>query len=625
MKKRILTSALAATMLFAAASAGTAFARTKYENRNLTNGDFEQGMTGWGTTWQTGTGTVTIASEGGSNVLHMKTDTGRCYVSQSIANVTEGDRLTLSFRMKVPSLGADNGCAEISIGYRDKSGEYITQGNYPYYEVTGDKWVYKGIDLLIPPNTGSMSLMVRLYNGGEVYYDDIEITDFDNQTTLTVTKGELELDSIPKGVGTVTANLHYVPEYTDESGNLIFAAYENQKLIGMDIRPFTASGAVYTKADVAIPPEAENVAVRAYVWKNGETVSPIAHSLTLPREGRSNVFDRYAAEKMRGVYDAVGCFYRAERMQKLEDSGVNTFIFNIIGNFHGGDINKTPAALDAVCADMEKYVEETGNQIFLKASYGANSVVNNDKFGAFHPGTEHQLTLPCPLAEQYWEEEMLSRLEVVARHPKLIGVVFDMEMYSGGRTSYPGACLCDTCVKKYVQKHSDQELLFTVAKERKQYLQDKLAYNDYKEWFAGEVSVLTAKMRERLHAINPNLIIGIMPQMEWLGGIEKGLGTKKMPVVIFEERTYKGAVGIADYAMAQAKLKDLPVIFAVGLWPNEEYAIKKPAFAAKIEAAEPRGLGYWIYSATEMDKAPAYYDELKKANDKIIEKNQPNK
>ena len=620
--KSIMAGTIAVTML-----ASTAAFSQSYEPVHITNGNFEEGLKGWSQTWQKGTGALEVISEKGNKVLHLQSDTGSCYVSQNIANIAEGDRINLSFRMKIDSLNENNGCADITIGYKDKKGQYITQGYNVYYEDTNGKWVYKSIDLIVPPGVGSMSLLMRLYDGGDLYYDDIDITDFDNKTGITVTKGEMELNTIPKGVGEISANLHYVPEEIGEQGNLIFAAYENKpsgekELIGIKIKPFRAARSLYTQASLNIPDDAENVTVSAYVWKNGQLSQPICQTLDLPKKGRSEVFDTFAVDRMRGAYDAVVCFYDEERMNRLEEYGINTFIFNIIGDFHGGDINKNTEALDAVCADMEKYVEETGNRIFLKASYGSESVIRNVTYGAFHPGTENNLSLPCPLQEQYWEDEMMSRLEVVARHPKIIGAIFDMEMYSGGRTSYGGPCMCNNCVEKFADKKGSKlanGLVDELPESRVLYLRKNRMSDEYKEWFADSVAELASKMRERLHAINPDLIIGMMPTMEWLLGLPKGLGTEEMPLMVFEENTYRGVLDIINTSEARAELNGYSVIFATGLWPNEEYnAIKKQDFASKIVAAEPKGVGYWIYSVTEMDKEPAYYDGLKKGNDKLL-------
>ncbi|MBQ7793288.1 MAG: hypothetical protein IJ366_02090 [Clostridia bacterium] len=615
MKKGIFAAALTAVLAFSAYS-GYADA-----SGMLSNGDFEQGLSGWKSTWQSGNGTLEVVPVDGNNALHFKSDAGRAYISQDLRNITEGDRITLSFRLKVLSL-VEGGSAVITFGYRDKAGQYITQEGWSCSEISGDKWIYKSTELIVPEGTGSMYILVRLNEGGEIYYDDLEFTDFYNETKLTVTKGGMELVTIPQGIGEVTAKLHYVPKEQKESGNLIFAMYDNaadgKKLIGVKIQPFTATRSIFTQASLTVPDNSQNVTLSAYVWKNGQTAEPVTESVTLPRKGRNSVFDTFAAEKMRGAYGAHSVFYDKEKMAQLESSGINTFIFNLIG-----DVNKDSNALDKLCLDMESYVEETGRQIFLKASYGANSVVGNTSYGAYHPGKKNELGLPCPLAEEYWDKEMMSRFEVIAKHPKIIGIVFDMEMYSGGDTRYHSVCLCDSCVKKYAQADGGDvalSLTYESQNDRLQYLYDNCIHEEYSKWFKGEVTAITTKLRERLHAINPNLIIGVMPSIEWLGGMTKGLGTEEMPLMIFIEDTYKGTLAITNVKKAMAELNDLNAVFAVGLWSNNESAINTYNFASKVEGAEPYDVGYWIYAIQELDKDPAFYEELKKGNDKIISK-----
>lgn len=615
MKRKIAAFLAALTMV---SLPTVLYAERKYEPEYLTNGDFENGIEGWNKTWQTGSGTLDVEKYEGSNVIHLKTANGRCYIGQDLQNITEGDRLTLSFKMKITEL-AEGAYACITFGYKDKAGQYIWQVGENYTDVNPDKWVYKGIDFIVPPGTGSMYLLMRVYNGGEVYYDDIEITDFNNSTYLTVTSQGMELDTLPEGVKEVTANLHYVPENTGESGNIIFAAYDGDELVSMKVTPFTANRSIYQKADLEIPEDVKDLSVKAYVWKNGSNSMPVKASVELPGEGKSEVFNAFAVDKMRGVYDAVALFYDTERQKKLEDMGVNTFIYNIIGDYNG-DINTDMKALDKVCSDMEKYIDETGVHIFMKASYGASGGTNT-AYGAFHPGETHQRNQPCPLSEDYWVNVMMNRLEVVAKHPKIEGVVFDMEMYSGGASSYGGPCMCDKCIDKYTSEHKGtfcQKLLSTNAEDRKKFVVENHMYDEYKEWFEKQVTAITAKMRERLHAINPNLIIGTMPGLEWIAGISNGLGTEEMPLVVFLEDTYLGTMGRLALNQALAEVKDLPVVFATGLWPNKDSAIKVGDFATKVKAGYTGDLGYWIYSGNEIEKEPKYYDELEKANNAIL-------
>ena len=598
----------------------TVQAMQKYEGSYIKNGSFDNNLDGWTQKWQSGTsGTLEVIKVNDNNVVHMKSDNGRCYIRQTLQNVCEGDKLNLSFRMKIASL-AEGATALITFGYKGKDGN--TSEEHHNYEVANpDIWAYKSIDFIVPENTESVYILARLNYGGEVYYDDFDVTDFDNKTHLTVTSKGMEMFSIPDGLNEVTAKLHYVPEYQGESGSIVFAVFDDKKLVSTSLKPFTANKTVSMKANMDIPSGLKNPLIKAYVWRNGESSDPISMTVSLPREGRSEVYDIFAVDKMRGVYDGVALFYDTERQQKLVDLGINTFIYNIIGKFNGGDINKDPEALDAVCADMEKYIEETGVHIFMKASFGSNSVVSNSKFGAYHPGKEHKLTLPCPLSEEYWNAEMLSRLEVVAKHPKIEGAVFDMEMYNGGSTRYPASCFCDSCVEKYVAENSGEvhKKLANISPEnREEYIVENKIEDKYNSWFKESITAITTKVRQRLHEINPNLIIGVMPDMERIPGLSKGLGTKEMPLVVFLEKTYWGEIGKLNMYQALAKMREHPVIFAVGLWCNEEESITVRDFASKIKEAYPNDLGYWIYSGGQIENEPKYYDQIGKANKDIL-------
>lgn len=587
---------------------------TEAETTYINNGDFNEDLSGWIKSNKSENGTM----EAVDGAARLKADSGAMYLQQNPAGFKEGDRLVFSFRLRTKSLAPD-AVALITIGYYNDS-TYIYQMNKSYREITGDEWVNKSIEILMPTGGNKLNILLRLNGGGEVYYDDVAISDAQNETHLGIFSGDLELDTVPRGVGPLTAKLHYVPN-GEESCNLLFAMYEEadgkSELTAIEVVPFTAGSTVVKTATLPAPQKDRRVSVAAFVWKNGQTLSPVAEQVLLPREGRSEVFDRFSAERMRGAYGAVVSMYDTETVNALLDAGCNTFILNIIGDFYGGNINKNMDALDTVCSDAEAFAAETGAEIFMKASFGANSVVSNTSFGAYHPGAEHSWSLPCPLSKEYWEKEMLSRLSVAAKHPGIIGVVFDMEMYSGGNSHYPNPCFCDTCTAAFLAANSSETaeaLLKTAANDRRSFSWENKIYDSYYNWFQGEVTALTSEIRAALHAINPNLIIGYMPQLEWLPGITRGLGTEKMPVIVFNENEYKGSVSIARGLTAQIRRDNLPAVYTVGLWTNEENAINKSDLAAKIEEAGTINMGYWMYSINEINADTDYIAEIKKGN-----------
>lgn len=552
MKKKFAVSILAAA--FAAASMLCAGAA---ERQYIQNGGFESGLGGWQSTWQSGGGTIEAAQTDSGKALHIKTDSGRGYIQQNLTNITEGDRLTLSFKIKTVSL-AEGSTAAITLGYRDKAGQYITQENVGYFRGDSeDRWAYKDIDIVVPEGVGQMYILVRLNGGGEVYYDDIDITDFYNKTEIKLEANGLELSGIADGVDELCAKLHYVPSAAKESGALVLAAYDSQRrLTSVKTKTFTASNPIYTS--VKLPLDEETEEVQAFVWNGG-----IGERVTLARG--SSVIDSFAAEKMRGAYGALGVFYDKDKMSKLEESGINTFIFNLIGGFHGAaDVNKDQNALDAVCADLEEYAAETGNRVFVKASYGAGCVVNNDAYGAYHPGKKHELTLPCPLSEKYWDEEMMSRLEVAARHKGICGVVFDMEMYSGGISYYPSPCLCDSCAADF-DEANDMQLSQITINERNAYIKKNGIYEKYLDWHSREITRITANVRRAIHMVNPNVIIGCMPECDWIAGSARGLGTPSMPLMVFDENEYKGTLDYIYGNTAKIELNDIDAVYVPGL------------------------------------------------------------
>lgn len=614
----------------------TAFAERQY----IVNGDFENDLNGWQATNRAESTVDLVDGSKGNTTKAVQLNTtklGSCYIQQNVSGLREGDRLKLSFKMRFAEALQDNmdekgvddsGLAFVTIGYYDTSngpGECIGEFSQRYYDVSGDEWVNREIDILMPVGADKLNILFRQAHGGTVLYDDISLTDSENETHLTITNEDFELSSVPEGVESMIAKLHYVPEEKKDNVNLILALYENaedgtRKLIDLKIQPFAATAATYKELSMDVPQTEGELSAAAYVWRRGETLDAVAESCILPKNGTRLLYDRYAVDRMRGICGPLTIFYDEESMDKLLDTGLNTFIINLLGTYYGGEINADMDALDKVCADIDAFIDKSGADVFMKASYGANCFYKNTEFGAYHPGVNHSLNLPCPLSEEYWENEMLKRASVVASHPKIKGIVFDMEMYSGGSTRFPNACFCDSCVESFETETGEEGLVTQKITARRAYVRNNELYDIYAKWFEKKVTEISSKIRLKLHEINPNLILGYMPEYEWLPGITQGLGTKEMPVIVFNENEYQGEILKSQMHIAHIKRDNMPAVYAIGLWADEQQAIKKQDFAAKMIKAEPINVGYWIYSMGELNNDTEYYDVIKKGNEMLDKK-----
>ena len=203
-----------------------------------------------------------------------------------------------------------------------------------------------------------------------------------------------------------------------------------------------------------------------------------------------------------------------------------------------------------------------------------------------------------------------------------------MEMYNtGGGGNYHEPCFCDTCVAHYALDHPSAaatNLTKTVAEERFEFTKQNSILTEYTEWQNGEVTKIAADLRERLHAINPNYIIGIMPYHSWFPGLDEGLGTEEMPLVIFSE-AYSAVLTRAHSELAAMKQKNLFGVYSRGIGPSDTF-VTLDLFKDRVVDASKLCSGYFLYDirALESNYAAAtaetettYYAELKKANEEL--------
>lgn len=618
--KKFLIFILTLTLFMTTSS--LAFAETKYFNST-----FDSSLTGW-TVNKDDSETLEWACESigflrWNGFVHMKTDNS-CYMQRNVTGLIEGDLLTFSFDLKAVSFEL-SGSAEITLDFFGDDNSYVGTKRVGYKDVS-DEFINHEFDFIVPERATRVNILVRAYSG-EIYCDNIILADTYNQSDLSLKNGGLDLPHLPNDVKTIAAKLHYVPTKSTESINLILAEYtENdngyKELNDVKILPLNGSNKI--TEELLIDVTNDTTEVSAYVWKNDNTLVPLMEKEMVTRNDDSSVYNIFAADKIRAVYGGLSMIYDKENdfMSNALEAGCNTFILNLIGNYYNGDVNKDQVALGKVCADLSDYADETGAHIFVKGSFGANSVVNNTSYGAYSPGAQNTLSLPCPLSEQYWEEEMLSRFQIVASYPKIAGVVFDMEMYSGGTTRYATPCFCSSCVAAYSEENPSKgatSLLNTDVNSRRQYAINNGLYGGYNEWFSEKVTELTSKMRDELHKTNPDLIIGYMPELEWLPGITKGLGTDERPVVVFNEQEYKGTLAQSYTNLSEIKLNDYPAVYCVGLWTDEAQAISAENISGKVVEAGKRNIGYFIYGLPGVKNMDSYLAGIKSGNSLLDE------
>ncbi|MBQ7793620.1 MAG: Ig-like domain-containing protein [Clostridia bacterium] len=619
---------------------------------SMSNTDFDKDtattilkpLSGWIPQGQTVDGVANAApvwAEGGANSTAgcVKLTEHSYMQKQDLSGLREGDRYTLSFWLKIASLD-EGSSALVQIGPRNWQDYKIAK---TYYTTDG-QWQKKTLEFIVPQgageplgddNEGRMEIMLRLIGSGEIYYDEIRITNQKDLSDFELYSGGLRLDSYVQGAPLLNTQLHYVPKGNPQS-TLITALYDGDRFSELKTAAVTNETLTTNLNDtVDVTKLTRDSSIGVFSWDSLSGMKPLDTHKTGLDDGStvmSSVYDFFVTERMRGAYGAIGEIYNDDTKALITEYGINTLILNL-SPVDGVRIVKDFDKLDEVMDDAEALSEELDVKIFAKMAYGSSqgnvdAPVGNTAFGAFHPGYEHSLYLPCPRAEEYWQAQITDVLSRVATHDKITGVVIDMEMYSGGSSSYGSPCLCDSCVADF-DEACGETLSDIAAVERNAYIKQNGMYEDYSEWHKKEITRITSDVRKAIHAVNPNVIIGCMPTYEWLAGTTEGLGTHSMPLMVFSENEYKGLLKLMYGNAAKIKRLDLPAVYVTGLWTTSDWnttddavtpAVSADSFAAKAVEAAKNSMGYWIYSIAEMRKdtnMQAYYDAIKTANEQL--------
>ena len=615
---------------------------------NARTGDLSFESSSYGTGWTGrayGSGSRTWVSGGangskGCMKIEITSEDGDFYAQPYFndGDVKPGERYTFSCWVNVENVSG--GTASITIGC-SPYGYLVTKS---FTEKT-DGWEKISFDFLIPQGGTTLSLMLRLQGIGKVYYDEVRFTRQKDVTDVRLFSDGLALNSLVKNAPLTNANIHYAPKATGAS-KLITAVYEGKELKDVKSTSVTATSSI--PQTIELPVDLSKLGENQYLgimnWRDLKGIAPLDQKRTfLEKTQRSDVYNFFEINRMRGVYGGISDIYSEDIKALITEKGINTLILNIIGTFYEKNIAKDKTVLNKVLADAEKLADETGVKIFPKISYGSSnsndSTIHNTAYGEFHSGdvlvdksgqVVSRTYLPCPRAREYWKKMITENLSVVAAHKKLVGGVVDMEMYSGYRTSYGGTCKCDTCVADFDAVYGTNVAAQTIT-ERYAYVAEQGLTEEYNAWHKAEITDITSEVRETLHKINPDFIIGCMPTFEWIAGTTEGLGTHNMPLMVFDENQYKGDMSKMYVNQATIKLKDLPAVYATGLWATQNTSansyIAPSAFASKAVEAAENSMGYWIYSSnylvgtgnTEEENAE-YVAAVKSANDTIDEK-----
>lgn len=303
----------------------------------------------------------------------------------------------------------------------------------------------------------------------------------------------------------------------------------------------------------------------------------------------SPAYDWIKEEFLRGMYCFVSDLDITDGVDKVKDYGMNTVIIHMFMREH-----ETPDGYKKFVSRCKELQDRLDVKLFISLGYGADEYYGNTQFGKFSTGGANKwVRTPCPLSEGYWNAVIGDRMVEAARQG-VTGAVADMEMYGADQTRLPGSCYCDDCWSRFLLEFTTVENPLGILDEnRSATLAASGLSFEYARWQEIEVSKILRKIEQKVHAVNPDFLIGNLLDMESLPGLSRGFGTPEKPSLIFSETEYSGAISGLDGRINQLRNSGYPSIYVPGFWPNP---LTPNDLEEKIVQAAPKDKGYWMWS-----------------------------
>lgn len=203
-------------------------------------------------------------------------------------------------------------------------------------------------------------------------------------------------------------------------------------------------------------------------------------------------------------------------------------------------------------------------------------------------GVEEEHT-PSPVDRTYWTklvEEPAIAVANLSLHYPIWGLVWDFELYAGYAWN-PGDYSFDQPAIQAFGREMGESIPNLTPGEGHGWLQDRGLLGEFQVWQERQVYDMAKETETRVHAVNPNLSLGILGFYDswrhWI--ILEAFSTNRSPVTLWTEDTYRGydeeRIDYLRQAFDERGLrgKVLPGLYTVALSPwdmidNMERAIR---------------------------------------------------
>ncbi len=277
-----------------------------------------------------------------------------------------------------------------------------------------------------------------------------------------------------------------------------------------------------------------------------------------------------------------------QKVRQLVDVGMNAMILK--------------ADIDRAMPYLREAGKHEGMHCFLALNFNVNAEEAGLRRAVLADGRVERYA--CPLEQRFWQEHllpaMLQRAELAA-DPQLQvdGLWIDFELYSTvtGQRYYTNACYCDHCMNEFA-RHKGIRIPALENAERRPWLEEHGYAEEYQAFLATRVEELALEVREQVHAVDPNLLLGFYPTPHnWsLEAVARAFSTERLPIVLWATDTYGGGGPdrVPDDWREHYEQMGVNARYCAGMLLRC-YSAKN--LAANIYHASAECDGYWLFTA----------------------------
>lgn len=276
-----------------------------------------------------------------------------------------------------------------------------------------------------------------------------------------------------------------------------------------------------------------------------------------------------------------------EKTQQLVDAGMNSMI-----------LKATPEA-------AMPYLREAKNHenmhVFLALNFSVDAEKEGLRQAVLADGRVERYA--CPLEERFWRDHlqagMIERAQL-ANDPELQvdGLWIDFELYATvtGQRYYTNACYCDYCISGFAEAQG-LEIPELALGERRPWLVEHELTEEYTQFLQDRVEEYAIEVRENVHAVNPDLLLGFYPTPHYwaLYGVARAFSTERLPIILWATDTYGGGgpTRVPDDWQAHYEEMGVNARYCAGMLLRS-YSAKN--LAANIYHASAKCDGYWLFT-----------------------------